>query len=272
MDTRIAYNISADIFEAAARSDRPRKYLGMSSVGTPCDREIWFRFRQFTPISIDPRIIFLFRFGDKVEELVCTYLREAGYKLEGAFPEPQLAYSVLGGLHHGRSDGIIHLPEWRALLECKSASKKKFQAFTLGGVRAVYEKYYWQAQLYMGCAGLDRALFVIVNKDDSNIHTEVMPANRADFDAMIARVRRITTSTTWPQIMDLPDCQYCDFRLHCKTTEGRQASHSCMTCNHLRVIPNEPAEFHCGHALHALQIHHPDMVCPEYSWLADCPY
>ena len=124
----------------------------------------------------------------------------------------------------------------------------------------------------MGCAGLTMALFVIVNKDDSNIHTEIMPFNKADFEVMVTRIRGVVTSPAWPPILDIPACTYCDFRLHCKTTEGQQDHHSCMTCNHLRVIATDPAEFRCNHAMHPLQLHHTDLACPEYSWLAECPY
>lgn len=272
MDSRVNFSIATDIFEAAARADKPRKYLGMSEAGHPCDRYLWFRFRRFTPAPIEPRIYLLFRFGDKVEELVCHHLRAAGYQLEHAWPDPQLAFSTLGGLLRGHSDGIIHLPDGKAILEIKSANRKKFQAFALGGVRKVYEKYYWQAQLYMGSAGLSRTLFVIVCKDDSNIHTEIVPFSQADFDSAIARISRLVTGCVWPKVQDIPDCQYCDFRIHCKTTEGVQVEHSCMTCNMLQVKLNGQAEFLCQHPSHPYQIHHPDMTCDDYSWLGETPF
>jgi len=272
MDTRINCNIANDIFEAASKADKPRNYLGMSEVGHVCNRFIWFRFRQFTKIPMESRMFLLFRFGDKVEELICTYLRSAGYKLENAWPDPQAAYSALGGVLKGHSDGVIYLPEGKSLLECKSANKKKFQAFVLAGVRATYEKYYWQSQLYMGCGGLARALFVILNKDDSNIHTEIVPFNQADFNFILARVAGICQSPIWPEIKDLPDCEYCEYRLHCKTDEAVQTTHNCMTCNFLRVKIDAEASFHCQHAAHPFQIHHAEMSCPEYSWLGRTPF
>lgn len=272
MDTRINYNIATDIFEAAAKGDRPRNYLGMSEVGHPCDRYIWFRFRQFTKIPTESRMYLLFRFGDKVEELICTYLREAGYKLENAWPDEQAAYSALGGILRGHSDGAIWLPEGKALLECKSANKKKFQAFSLAGVRATYEKYYWQAQLYMGCGNLDRALFIVLNKDDSNIYTEIVPFNKADFDWMLSRIATIVSLPTWPAPVDIPDCQYCDYRLHCKTEEGVQTTHNCMTCNMLKVMINTEAQYFCRHHAHPFLLHHTNMSCADYSWLGECPF
>lgn len=272
MDTRLSYDIANDIFDACAKADKPRNYLGMSEVGHPCDRFIWFKFRQFTKIPMDNRMFLLFRFGDKIEELICSNLRAAGYKLENAWPDPQAAFVTLGGILHGHSDGAIYLPEGKALLECKSANKKKFQAFTLGGVRATYEKYYWQSQLYMGCGNLDRALFVILCKDDSNIYTEIVPFNKAEFNGLIERIRGICTYPAFPPIMDIPDCQYCDYRLHCKTNEAFQTTHNCMTCNYLKVTINESAEFYCQHPAHAFQIHHTDMNCQDYSWVGTCPF
>lgn len=272
MDTRINYSIADDIYEAVARENKPRKYLGMSEVGNPCDRFLWLKFRRFSKIPMENRIYLLFRFGDKVEELVCTYLRAAGYKLESAWPDPQAAYSALGGILHGHSDGIIYIPEGKALLEVKSANRKRFQSFTLGGIRATDEKYYWQCQLYMGFGGLDRALFVILNKDDSSIYTEIVPFNKTDFEWQVARVRNICTSPIWPEAKDLPECGKCDFRLHCKTTEAIQTEHNCMTCSFLDVRIGNEATLHCRHLAHQLQIHHPEMSCHEYSWVGTCPF
>ncbi len=275
MDTRINYDVAADIFEAAARADKPRLYLGMSQAGNPCDRFLWFKFRQFTPIRPEARMIFLFRFGDKIEELVCSHLRAAGYKLEHAWPDPQLGFSQVGGILSGHSDGFIHLPEGKALLECKSAKAKKFQAFKLGGVKATNLIYWRQAQLYMGCAGVRFALFVIVNKDDSNIYTELVRFDQVEFDFLINRVRSVCSSPCLPDPIDSTECIYCDFRLHCKTREGTQLHHNCMTCASMGVeIPLEgtPALFDCENPAHPCRIYHPELICREYSWIGSVPF
>ena len=70
------YPLISDMYEAAANYERgpKRNYLGMSQIGKPCGRALWYSFRGFTPSAIDGQLKMIFSLGDRVEEEVIKWL------------------------------------------------------------------------------------------------------------------------------------------------------------------------------------------------------
>lgn len=257
--------IAFEMYEAAARSradEKKRGYLGMSEIGHPCERKLWFSFRGFTPKPMEGRSIMIFRFGDHVEADVIDWLRAAGYRIEGQ-QEPFLDHDRWFA---GHCDGIIHEVTKRPhILEVKSAKDKKFKAFKSFGVLQTSETYYCQAQCYMGYAGLERALFVIQNKDTCEIYTERVYFDTALFDSLKAKARRIITANEPlpPEFLsDSFECTWCDHRTICWEPEMALNNHiDCMTCSSMAWIG---LTRWCRNPAHSFEIMQRVGACPDW--------
>ncbi len=272
------YEASARAYLATNRQRRygrsgQRRYLGMSQVGQPCSRRLWYDFRSFTPKPFDGRLGLIFNDGNHYEATVIEHLRLAGYRIDHAGSENQLEFSDFNGLFKGHCDGIIHgVTQLPHILEIKTANKKRFEAFQQFGVRKTSPVYYCQVQCYMGYAELERALFVIYCKDRSEIYTERIPFVRDDLEGLRNRARSIITANEVPgRSFDSEtafECRYCDFRLHCWTDEGMIMTDDrvCGTCwylswNGLRTW--------CLHPEHPFEIQTWGIGCDDWSYLFD---
>ena len=257
--------VANNLYEAAARSrnDQPRRnYLGMSAIGDPCERKLWFGFRGFTPLPLDGRVIMLFRFGDRVEEEVIHWLRAAGYHVEGQ----QEGFSDHGGWFSGHCDGIIHgITNQPHILEIKSCNAKKFNAFKKYGVQKTYQIYWDQSQCYMGYAGLERALFVIQNKDNSEIYTERVYFDQEAFTLLRKKAFSVITSNDpiKPEFAkDSQTCSWCDHRITCwNPEESIQTLQDCMTCQDMRW---DGLKRFCHNPEHAFELVQRNGACPDW--------
>lgn len=216
VDLRKYTNIPNEIYEAAAKSDKPRDYLGMSQIGDACDRRLWYAINGYMPVAKDGRIYLIFELGFAIEDIIIKNLRKAGYEIS----DTQTEFEDFDGKFKGHCDGIIYgVTKKPHILECKSANDNKFNQFKKSGIRDVSPQYYCQAQCYMGYSGLERALFVIYNKNTSEIYAERIYFDKEDFEMLRARAKYILESTTPPPKYDEDpanfECRYCDYRFEC---------------------------------------------------------
>ena len=114
----------------------------------------------------------------------------------------QFNFSFLGGHFSGSMDGcIVGVPEapktWH-VLEVKTVSSKRFAVLQKQGVEQWSPEYYGQLQCYMGASGMDRALFVAYNKDNSELYIERVRQEPMFFDAMITKAERLITHSEPP--------------------------------------------------------------------------
>ena len=270
-----ALNISSSplrdaMFEAASRAEKngPRRsYIGMSGIGGKCERAQWYAFRGYTPSALEGRVEMIFDLGRRVEDAVIEWIRLAGYHVEGQ----QAEYTACGGWFKGHCDGIIHgVSSNPHILEVKSASASRFKAFQLSGVRAVSESYFQQVQCYMHYAGLKRAVFVIMSKDNCDIYTERVHYARSEAEAMERKAWKIIRADS-PDALDAKeeDCRLCGFRQHCKARPGEpyvQTDKSCGSCIWCHAAEDG---FLCGSPKHRVALKHIERKCPEWSFRED---
>lgn len=224
------------MYEAACRERQsPRCYLGMSSIGGPCARALWYGFRGYTPLPPEGRTLMIFDLGDRVEDAVLHWLTGAGYAVTGLQDE----YTAHNGFFRGHCDGRISgVTRREHILEIKSANDNRFKAFKTAGVRAVSAAYYCQVQCYMGYSGLERALFVIMNKNTCELYSERVHFRRDHFEALHRRAWDIITANEPPARPGdaIPACAWCDFRFHCREPEfAVQTAGTCGSCTHIRM-------------------------------------
>lgn len=250
------------MYEAASRhrdAQGIRKYLGMSGIGGACARKIWYGFRGYTPSVLDGRIQMIFSLGSAVEEEVLKWLRQAGYRIDGQQDE----FSALNGYFSGHCDGIIHgITQRPHILEIKSASASRFKAFQMGSIASVSPTYYAQVQCYMGYSGLDRAVWVVMNKNTCELYVERCHFDEVHFRRIEARARIIINSNCAPdRLYPEPgrECEMCEYRGHCWSAPYVQVHKTCGTCISCRM---ENLQAECSH--HKKTIKKWGMACQDW--------
>jgi hypothetical protein len=119
----------------------------------------------------------------------------------------------------------------------------------------------------MGYGKLERALFVIVNKNNSEIYTERVYFSPDDFAALDARARYIITANAMPD--KGPDCTWCDYERICPDVRaGVYTRTTCGSCNSLwwdadKIVP------HCQHPAHAHIVEEWGSSCPDWAVFQD---
>lgn len=197
-----------------ARRVKPRRYLGMSEIGSDCLRMLWLQYHTGHREKFSARMLRLFDMGHLIEKRVIKDLRAAGFEVTGT----QMRFKDHKNRFKGHCDGIIEgLPESKKphVLEVKSASGKSFKEFKEKGIagHSLGGKYISQVMLYMAYAGLDRALFIVECKDTSARYQERIKFDKAEALKLIEKARLILEAKTPPKgISDRPDwflCRMC---------------------------------------------------------------
>jgi hypothetical protein len=181
---QLAERIQADIDEwcRQAFDDGPRTHLGASIIGSECDRETWYTFRWFKHKLHSARMLRLFQDGHWYEERFIEMLRGVGLTVTQVSDtgEQQRIVAVHG--HFGGScDGSAELPERFGelvkqygpfLLEFKTINDKGFSSFH--DVKESKPQHWAQMCTYGVKLGLRYAIYLIVNKNDSDMYIEVV--------------------------------------------------------------------------------------------------
>lgn len=219
--------------ERAAQPDRG--YVGMSELGDPCLRRVYYNAIGAPRRPLDGAKLRIFEAGHLYESMAARWLRLAGFELVTADSQGrQLRVTQADGRISGGIDGLLlsgpsDLPQffYPALWENKSLKAKWWNIFVKSGVRKAEPKYYGQVQMYMGYFNLEVCLFTAENKDTSEIYPEIIPYDRAEAqrysDGGVAVIRAIEVGEPPPRIASSAAyfvCEWCDFRDEC-WREGR---------------------------------------------------
>lgn len=156
--------------EARAAAETPRPYLGMSAIGEPCERRLWYSFRWAVAQRFSAATLYLFEDGHRTEDLIASRLRMAPgvtlHTIDHATGR-QIGYSDHGGHFRGHMDGAVlglaqapttwHVWECKATDEEKQAKLEKLKAQGEKAALAAWDAVYWaQAIVYMDYSGMDR--------------------------------------------------------------------------------------------------------------------
>ncbi len=233
-------SIANSIYSALeAKQSRPRPHLGASLLGHPCDRWLWLSFRWAVVEKFEGRVLRLFRRGQLEEEQIVKDLRATGIDIRGTTTNQSRV--DFGGHVSGSMDGVIfsgvpEAPNTKHLAEFKTASDKKFKEFAKDGLEKANYQYFIQCQVYMHGAGLTRALFLVVNKNDDSVYTERVRYNEAVATKYIKRGHRITSSDRLPEPLSADptwwQCRFCVGHKFCHEGAGVKED-NCRTCAHV---------------------------------------
>ena len=222
------------------RVDRRRLHLGVSEIGGPCDRALWYSFRWASMRTYPGRVLRLFETGNLAEARFVKELRAIGCEIHAVDPETgrQHSFSAVGGHFGGSCDavgrGMPEGPKTWAILEFKTHNAKSFGELVKNGVKESKPEHWTQMQCYMGFAELDRALYLAVNKDNDDIHSEWIHYEAQAFEDAKARAARIIKADEPPtRISEDPAWFQCRFCPHAGVCHGETVPPAtCRSCAH----------------------------------------
>lgn len=216
-----------------------RPHLGASLIGHSCERYLWLTFRWVGSKKFSGRMLRLFETGQLAEARFVANLRRIGVEVHDVMPDgTQWRVSTLGGHFAGSMDGAcVGLPEapktWH-VLEFKTHNEKSFNDLLKNGVLKAKPQHYAQMQIYMGLTGMERAMYMAVNKNNDELYSERVDFDPVEFAKLMARAERVINATE-PPLRCSKDpswyvCKMCDFHEHCHGDAAPQVN--CRTCAH----------------------------------------
>jgi hypothetical protein len=261
--------------EAAEHRDFDHVVRG-SSLGHPCERHLWYRFRwAHRPELFDGRKLRLFHTGHVEEARMIAWLRMTGAEVFDVDPATGEQWEVvaLEGHFKGHADGvvigIVEAPVAKHLLECKTHNEKSFLQLKRHGVAISKPEHVAQMQIYMHLLGLDRAFYLAKHKDTDELYAERVRYDVAQALALMAKAERIATANKAPaRASDDPGYFLCK-AFNCASyglCHGSDfALRNCRTCLHSETAPD--GDWICLRHDRILTVADQKAGCPNHLYL-----
>lgn len=233
------------IYGAIAKRARGGDSVGVpiSAAGEECSRKLWFQLRWANPREvIDGQKQRRFETGFIEEDRLLDDLEAAGVRVERLDPATgkqfrvELANGWLRGKMDGLCEGLPDAPKTLHVVECKSHKESSFKELVKKKLRDGKPDHYAQVQLYLYAHGLNRGLYLAVNKNTEEIYAERVEYDAAFAMQIEAKVARIVDhiDIAPPRLHEDPTskaafaCAWCPALSICH--EGAFARRNCRTC------------------------------------------
>ena len=214
---------------------KDRGYNGMSSIGEGCYRKLQYNMYMASGEPVfDARIIRLFNDGHAFEPKFKKILEDKGIEVLGL----QDTYVCENEMWFGHSDLFIIWSGHKYLFELKTHNDKYFQSVKKKGVQKGYPKHYDQMTMYMGYGRYTECVYAACNKDDSDLHFEMVKFDPKHFAKLKEKsVAIIATDTLFPRVGNNSESWFeCKLCHHSRVCHGRVApDKNCRTCVHVEV-------------------------------------
>jgi hypothetical protein len=261
--------------------EKPRGYLGMSSIGDSCSRKLWYNFRHAGREVFNAITLKRFSDGHRTEDLIIERLRLVeGLDIVATLPNGgQIRIADHDGHFSGHLDGtivgLLQAPKTPHILEIKCVGDKKMtelkKAITDLGEKQALRKwnqvYYGQAQAYMHYMNYTRHYLVVATaggRDWLSVRTDCDPAYAIQLVVKAKRIinaqeppDRISNSKTWFE------CRFCHFSPICHDSE--MPNRSCRTCIHSETLSE--GRWHCKRFGRDLALEEQIDGCPAHAFL-----
>lgn len=260
----LARQILADIdaYCEEKYNDGHRKHLGASLIGHECSRYLWNVFRWLKAERFTGRQLRLFQRGHLEEARFEEYLRGIGAEVvafqpqaEGSLEnkgEQQYRISAVFGHFGGSLDGQVMLPEkygvpFGFLSEYKTkGTGRGFSELKEKGVKLTNPVHYSQMSMYGRAYGYKYAIYMSVNKNDDDLHVEVVELDWTLGEQLERKATDVITSQVPPQkIAETPaytKCKFCHFSGICHN--GDPVEKNCRSCTQAKPVEN--AQWYCA--------------------------
>lgn len=220
--------------------EKPRKYLGASSIGGECPRKTWAQWRGLG--TFPGRIRRLFKTGDVYEERMAAELRAIGFEVGG----DQSRFEAFDGRVAGHTDRFARVGgiPW-ILTEMKTANRRNANRIKKlvreegpdEGLRQWKPKYHGQIHCYMTAFDVPACLYLVTCKDRDELINFLVPRDDSVTEEMGERARVILEADGLPprgyERPQTPECtRFCDHSDWC-WYEG-DMPRACGACIHWR--------------------------------------
>jgi len=243
-----------DAFCKQEFAEDPRTHLGASIIGHDCQAYAWNTFRWLKFENFEGRMLRLFNRGHEEETRFCRWLRGIGFQVREVDPDTEKQFRISGCKGHfgGSLDAMAKAPErynlpYDLILlgEFKTHNDKSFTKLKKSGVQISKPMHFRQMCSYGRAYGFGWGLYCAVNKDNDELHFEIVKIDVRQADDLFRKADGIIFSQTRPakiaQTATYVDCKYCDFADLC---HGKDIpSKNCRSC--VRAIPVDNAEWFC---------------------------
>jgi hypothetical protein len=194
----------------------------------------------------------LFQRGHREEAAFIEYLRGIGFTVFDIAEDGE-QHKIKGAWRHfgGSLDGAARFPELYGINEPILTEFKtqgtgiKFVKMKEKGVRLTKPQHYAQMCVYGFKYKLQYALYMVVNKNDDDLHIEMLKLDWKFGAELEAKAEQIIFShEPPPKVGMVPTyftCKYCDFLEICHN--GANAEKNCRSC--VNCFPVENAEWLC---------------------------
>jgi hypothetical protein len=176
------------------RKEEPRN-LRLSSAGK-CARALAYDYLGFDQSGkvIDSRAKMVFWLGDAVELTVVCLAKLAGISITGTGKDQiKVDLKVGDGVEiSGHPDGIVEHEGERFLLEVKSMTSYGFSEFERGTIN---ETYLCQVDSYMEALGLEKCVFVAINKESGVLGERILTKNKERVQFVRDNIQAVLKST-----------------------------------------------------------------------------
>jgi len=250
---KIARTLEVEIDDHCEKSNERRKSrrVGSSQIGKPCSREIWYAFRWATTEELGSakrpagQVIRLFNRGHREEPEIIKYLEAVGCKFKKA-EDADKQHAFTGCEDHAvtKLDGVGYLPEKfgvseEVLFEFKTANDNSFRKMKRNGVLVEQPKYWAQVCFSGVLSGLKYVVFVIVSKNDDDLHLEFHKLDEDYGQVLVDKAMHIITAEVPPLRISESStnfaCKFCSYSDIC--FNGQTVERNCRSCIHSRPAP-----------------------------------
>ena len=204
----------------ARDDDEARDYIGASSIGSECLRQIWFQFKGVQAQKVPTKFRRTWAIGKILEGLVVDWLVNAGVKIERC---ATTFHAKNVPSFRGHIDAYIYFGKKRSILEVKTAKDASFKIFDKKGLKVWNPQYYAQIQSYMGMSGDHSTYIIVLNKDNSEIADEYITFDKAYYDKLEDKALMIANAVVQPpRVNGSPlfyQCKMCKFNKTCHSKD-----------------------------------------------------
>lgn len=251
--------------EAEGSREPRRPYLGMSAMGSECDRRLWYEFRWAAPDPWPAETLYKFEDGHRTEAAMAERLRKVpGIMLRTVDPGTgrQFEFADFGGHFRGHVDGFIlgllEAPKTEHVWEHKACDEAEIRKLEKcrdeHGEKRALEKwaphYYAQAVLYMHYSGLRRHFLTASTPGGRRTISVRTEANPTLAKKLREKAERVIFTDYPPSRIGGRDHYYCvnfcRFRTVChqETLEELPGPTHCRLCLHSTV--HESGDWSCA--------------------------
>jgi CRISPR/Cas system-associated exonuclease Cas4 (RecB family) len=237
----------------------PRCYLGVSSIGEPCSRKLWYRFRWAKDIRFGADTLKRFEDGHLQEEIQADRLEKVCL-VYTKHPETgqQFRATMFGGHFGGSCDGkilgLLEAPKTWHIWEHKSVNEKKLQELekildTTDEKKALElwdEVYYAQAVCYMAMFKMTRHFLTVSSPGGRRSISVRTNSNPKKAKALFKKAESIIFSEEPPAKLESYKCNWCEYKDIClkEGEEQETPKLNCRTC--MYSTPTKEGTFICG--------------------------